>query len=221
MIADDEPAILTLLDFHFQAADFDVTLAHDGQEALELTRQHDFDLLLLDVMMPKFSGIDLVKILRQEKNFVPILILTARDDEEMRLSGLDLGADDYLDKTVNMEEVVLRAKGLIRRAQDYKKSDSKNFESADLQVDFQKKAVKLDGQLIELTRREFDILEFLIRHQGEIVSRDALLQAFWGVTNADVETRTIDVLVGRLRKKLDNRFIKSKRGFGYIFDEKY
>lgn len=219
LIADDESAILALLDYHFTAASFDVTLAHDGQEALELARGENFDLLLLDVMMPKFSGIDLVKILRKEKNYTPILILTARDDEEMRLSGLDSGADDYLDKTTDMKEIVIRAKGLIRRAQDYGQAISDSYQLADLEVDFQKKTVKFKGNLIDLTKREFDILEFLVRHSGEIVSRDALLQSFWGISHAEVETRTIDVLVGRIRKKLDNRFIKSKRGFGYIFDE--
>ncbi|HEY0222313.1 response regulator transcription factor [Lactovum miscens] len=219
LIADDENSILTLLEYHFTAANFDVLLAHDGQEALDLARTEKFDLLLLDVMMPKFSGIELIKILRKEKNYTPILILTARDDEEMRLSGLDSGADDYLDKTTDMKEIVIRAKGLIRRAQDYGDNGVENFTLPDIEVDFQKKTVKLEGSFIDLTKREFDILEYLIRRQGQIVSRDALLQSFWGVSNADVETRTIDVLVGRLRKKLNNRFIKSKRGYGYIFDE--
>ncbi|MDR2977197.1 MAG: response regulator transcription factor [Streptococcaceae bacterium] len=219
LIADDETAISTLLDFHFQNAGFDVTLAQDGQEALNLARKKNFDLLLLDMMMPKYNGLDLIKLLRHEKNFVPILILTAREDEEMRMNGLDSGADDYLDKSVNMKEIVLRARGLIRRAQDYKKSAVKPFEISDLQVDFQGKNVRINSNLIALTKREFDILEYLIEHQGEIVSRDALLKFFWGVSNSEVETRTIDVLIGRLRKKLDNRFIKSKRGFGYIFDE--
>jgi len=218
LIADDDPAIRELLLYHFQAADFEVDLAVDGQEALDLARTGHYDLLLLDVMMPVYSGIDLVKKLRTEGNFSPILILTARDDDELKLQGLGLGADDYLDKTTPMEEILVRVQGLIRRAQVYTKQE---LATGDLQINFQKKAVRLNDAPIELTKREFDILEFLVKRKGEIVSRDELLIAFWGLTQDDVETRTIDVLVGRLRKKLANRYIRSKRGFGYYFDENF
>lgn len=223
LIADDDPSIRTLLNYHFQKDGFEVTLATDGLEALTKLEDSSFDLLLLDVMMPEFSGIEVVRKLREEKNFIPVLILTARDDEDMRLSGLKLGADDYVDKTTAMEEILLRANGLIRRAQVYKKEaqSEENFVSSGLEINFQKKSVLLDRNNISLTKREFEILEFLIQRKGEVVSRDLLLHSFWGVANADVETRTIDVLVGRLRKKLNNRFIKSKRGFGYSFDDNF
>jgi DNA-binding response OmpR family regulator len=222
LIADDDAGIRELLSFYFRQADFEIRLALDGQEALDVARTESFDLLLLDVMMPYLSGIDIVKKLRKEGNFTPILVLTARDDDEMKLLGLGLGADDYLDKTTSMSEIVIRAEGLIRRAQTYSgqtKEITSVFDNDDLKVDFQKKSVKLAGTTVELTKREFEILEFLIQRQGQIVSRDELLQKFWGINNDEAETRTMDVLVGRLRKKLNQHYIKSKRGYGYYFEE--
>ncbi|MFV0555806.1 MAG: response regulator transcription factor [Lactovum sp.] len=219
LIADDDPAIRTLLNFHFKKNNFEVKLATDGAEALDYSLKESFDLLILDVMMPELSGIELTEKIRSQKNFVPILILTARDDEEMRLSGLTLGADDYIDKTTAIQEIILRAKGLIRRNQSYQAKTEEIFKSGVLKIDFKKKKVFLEAKEIQLTKREFEILDFLVQRKGEVVSRDLLLHSFWGVTNTEVETRTIDVLVGRLRRKLNNAFIKSERGIGYRFDD--
>ncbi|MDR0300128.1 MAG: response regulator transcription factor [Streptococcaceae bacterium] len=225
LMADDDAGIRELLSFYLRQADFDITIAVDGQQALDIARNEKFDLLLLDVMMPYLSGIDIVKKLRAEGNFTPILVLTARDDDEMKLLGLGLGADDYLDKTTSMSEIVVRVEGLIRRAQTYstvqsdKKEEIVPFDNNNLEINFQKKTVKLSGSAVELTKREFEILDFLIQHQGKIVSRNELLQKFWGINDDEAETRTMDVLVGRLRKKLDHHYIKSKRGYGYYFED--
>jgi DNA-binding response OmpR family regulator len=220
LIADDDAAIRKLLSYQFKAADFAVTLAKDGQEALEAAEKKKFDLLLFDVMMPYLTGIELTNKLRQAGNLTPILILTAREDDEARLRGLDVGADDYLDKTTAMAEIIQRARGLIRRHQEYDKHAAAPS-GKDFRIDEKHKTVFAENQEIELTKREFDILQLLVNAEGKIVSRDQLLQAFWGLTTDVAETRTIDVLVSRLRKKLGNRYIKSKRGFGYYFDENF
>ncbi|MDR0297826.1 MAG: response regulator transcription factor [Streptococcaceae bacterium] len=219
LIVDDDVAICKLLQATFENADFSVTCVTSGLSALARFESATFDVLVLDVMMPGMSGIELTKKLRLAGNLTPILILTARDDDEARIDGLEAGADDYCDKTLPMREIVQRVHGLIRRHQHY---DKAQFVSADSFVlDAKNRSVTSFGTQIELTSREYELLEFLSARAGEIVSRDELLTHFWGIKNSEVETRTIDVLVGRLRKKLGGRYIRSKRGFGYIFDEDF
>ncbi|MCL2112772.1 response regulator transcription factor [Lactococcus protaetiae] len=228
LIADDDRSILTLLSYHFRQNDFEVTTADDGKKAYDKARKNPFDLILLDLMMPEFSGIEVTKKLRKEGNFTPILILTARDDDEMKLTGLSAGSDEYLDKTTPMKEIIVRANALIRRSQMYN-DVPKNSVSTDnnkptslitdrMEIDFVKKEVTFDGKILDLTKREFEILELLAERQGEVVSREELLKHFWGISES-AETRTIDVLISKIRKKLDNRYIKTKRGFGYYFEE--
>lgn len=226
LIADDNSSILELLAYHFQKNDFEVRQVDNGQAAYELASAEKFDLLLLDLMMPILSGIDVTQKLRKEKNYTPILILTAREDEDMRLSGLMDGADDYMDKTTSMQEVVIRAKTLIRRSQVYLIGDAHENEKkvekisqfGELEINRSSKFVKLSGQKLDLTKREFELLDYLIQQEGEISSREDLLAYFWGVSEG-TETRTIDVLISKIRKKLNNKYIKTKRGFGYYFDE--
>lgn len=230
LIADDDRSILTLLSYHFRQNDFEVTIVDDGKKAYDKARKNPFDLILLDLMMPEFSGIEVTQMLRKMGNFTPILILTARDDDEMKLVGLEAGSDEYLDKTTPMKEILARCSGLIRRSQLYNQplSDSALQEDVTerpeplitehLVLDFDKKEIYFDGKILDLTKREFEILEFLAQRKGNVVSRERLLQHFWGISDA-AETRTIDVLISKIRKKLDNRYIKTKRGFGYYFEE--
>lgn len=227
LIADDDRSILTLLSYNFRQSDFEVTTVSDGKQALDKAKRNHYDLILLDLMMPELPGIEVTEILRKKQNFTPILILTARDDEEMKLTGLNSGSDEYLDKATPMKEIIVRANALIRRHQHYNKT-IENEKSAEksgikfdrLELDFTKKVCIFDGQPLELTKREFEILELLIERSGDVISREELLQHFWGISSA-AETRTIDVLISKIRKKLDNQFIKTKRGFGYYFsDEK-
>lgn len=217
LIADDDRSILTLLSYNFRQSDFEVTTVSDGKQALDKAKRNHYDLILLDLMMPELFGIEVTE----------ILILTARDDEEMKLTGLNSGSDEYLDKATPMKEIIVRVNALIRRHQHYNKT-IENEKSAEksgikfdrLELDFTKKVCIFDGQPLELTKREFEILELLIERSGDVISREELLQHFWGISSA-AETRTIDVLISKIRKKLDNQFIKTKRGFGYYFsDEK-
>lgn len=229
LIADDDRSILTLLSYNFRQNDFEVSTANDGKQALDLAKKNLFDLILLDLMMPEYDGIEVTEILRKRGNFTPILILTAREDDEMKLTGLSAGSDEYLDKSTPMKEIIVRVNALIRRQQMYNataslsdqpvKSQPANFELENLQIDFVKKEVYFDGERLELTKREFEILEFLVERRGEVVSREELLKHFWGISDS-TETRTIDVLISKIRKKLANHYIKTKRGFGYYFDEK-
>jgi len=227
LIADDDRGILTLLSFNFrQEKDFEITTANDGQEALDKALKHPFDLILLDLMMPEYSGIEVTERLRKKGIFTPILILTAREDDAMKLKGLESGSDEYLDKTTPMKEIIARANALIRRHQHYDQQNTGKVEEksskaeqsfGSLSVDFDRKRIKLDNKALDFTKREFELLEMLIDHEGEIISREALIQHFWGV-DTPTETRTIDVLVSKIRKKLNNHYIKTKRGFGYYFD---
>ncbi|MGY3730578.1 response regulator transcription factor [Lactococcus termiticola] len=228
LIADDDRGILTLLSFNFrQEKDFEVTTANDGQEALDMALKNPYDLILLDLMMPSYDGIEITKKLRKKGIYTPILILTAREDDQMKLKGLESGSDDYLDKTTPMKEIIARAKGLIRRHQQYdqqsgsdmpdEKTSKAQQDFGRLHINYDKKVIRLDEHRLDLTKREFEILEMLIDHEGEVISREGLIQHFWGV-DTPTETRTIDVLVSKIRKKLDNQYIKTKRGFGYYFD---
>ena len=228
LIADDDRSISTLLSYHFRQNDFEVTTVNDGKKAYDKAKKNSFDLILLDLMMPELSGIEVTKKLRKDGNFTPILILTAREDNEMKLTGLSAGSDEYLDKTTPMKEIIVRSEALIRRNQMYnqqadqavsEKSVKIDFLSTDrLVIDFTKKEVRFDGKILELTKREFEILALLAQKQGEIVSREELLKYFWGISDS-TETRTIDVLISKIRKKLDNNYIKTKRGFGYYFEK--
>ncbi len=228
LIADDDRSILTLLSYNFRQNDFEVTTASNGKQALELTKKNVFDLILLDLMMPEYDGIEVTEILRKKGNFTPILILTARDDDDMKLTGLSAGSDEYLDKSTPMKEIIVRVNALIRRQQTYNvnpepsdnvvKAQIPSIKTDRMEIDFVKKEIQFDGSILELTKREFEILEFLVQRRGEIVSREELLKHFWGISDS-TETRTIDVLISKIRKKLDNQYIKTKRGFGYYFDE--
>ena len=216
LIADDDRAILTLLSYNFRQNDYEVTIVSDGKKAYDKARKNPFDLLLLDLMMPEYSGIEVTQKLRKEDNFTPILILTARDDDEMKLTGLSA-------------EIIVRADALIRRNQMYNQAPSETVSEAlderpsslvtdRLVIDFIKKEVTFDEKVLDLTKREFEILELLAKREGKIVSREELLQHFWGISDT-AETRTIDVLISKIRKKLNNHYIKTKRGFGYYFEE--
>ncbi|MFC4652673.1 response regulator transcription factor [Lactococcus nasutitermitis] len=229
LIADDDRSILTLLSFNFRQNDFEVLTAHDGKQALDIAKKNALDLILLDLMMPEYDGIEVTEILRKKGNFTPILILTARDDDEMKLTGLSAGSDEYLDKSTPMKEIIVRVNALIRRNQTYNspteifdssvKNEKLTFIKTDrLEIDFVKKTVTFDNHFLKLTKREFEILELLVENQGKIISREELLQHFWGISDA-TETRTIDVLISKIRKKLDNHYIKTKRGFGYYFEK--
>ena len=223
MIADDDSAILALLSYTFESDGFKVSLVKNGLEALDLASKRDFDVILLDMMMPELSGLAVTEALRQRANYTPIIILTARDDDDLKITGIKSGVDDYLDKTTPQREIVARANALIRRNQIYQKpgqvAESLDHYSFDgLEIDLKTKSAMLADDRIDLSKREFNLLVFLIQNRDQIVSREAILTEFWGETQ-DYETRVVDVTISNLRKKLHNQFIKTKRGFGYQFSE--
>ena len=223
MIADDDSAILALLSYTFESDGFKVSLVKNGLEALDLASKRDFDVILLDMMMPELSGLAVTEALRQRANYTPIIILTARDDDDLKITGINSGVDDYLDKTTPQREIVARANALIRRNQIYQKSGHavevvEHYSFDGLEVDIKTKSASLDHDKIDLSKREFNLLIFLIQNRDKIVSREAILTEFWGETQ-DYETRVVDVTISNLRKKLHNQFIKTKRGFGYQFSE--
>lgn len=223
MIADDDSAILALLSYTFESDGFKVSLVKNGQEALDLASKQAFDVMLLDMMMPELSGLAVTEALRQSANYTPIIILTAREDDDLKITGINSGVDDYLDKTTPQREIVARANALIRRNQIYQKSgqvaESLNHYSFDgLEIDLKTKSASLSDSKVDLSKREFNLLVFLIQNRDQIVSREAILTEFWGETQ-DYETRVVDVTISNLRKKLHNQFIKTKRGFGYQFSE--
>ena len=173
--------------------------------------------------MPELSGLAVTEALRQRANYTPIIILTARDDDDLKITGINSGVDDYLDKTTPQREIVARANALIRRNQIYQKpgqvAESLDHYSFDgLEIDLKTKSAMLADDRIDLSKREFNLLVFLIQNRDQIVSREAILTEFWGETQ-DYETRVVDVTISNLRKKLHNQFIKTKRGFGYQFSE--
>ena len=223
MIADDDSAILALLSYTFESDGFKVSLVKNGLEALDLASKRDFDVILLDMMMPELSGLAVTEALRQRANYTPIIILTARDDDDLKITGINSGVDDYLDKTTPQREIVARANALIRRNQIYQKpgqvAESLDHYSFDgLEIDLKTKSAMLADDRIDLSKRGFNLLVFLIQNRDQIVSREAILTEFWGETQ-DYETRVVDVTISNLRKKLHNQFIKTKRGFGYQFSE--
>ena len=223
MIADDDSAILALLSYTFESDGFKVSLVKNGLEAQALASKRDFDVILLVIMMPELSGLAVTEALRQRANYTPIIILTARDDDDLKITGINSGVDDYLDKTTPQREIVARANALIRRNQIYQKpgqvAESLDHYSFDgLEIDLKTKSAMLADDRIDLSKREFNLLVFLIQNRDQIVSREAILTEFWGETQ-DYETRVVDVTISNLRKKLHNQFIKTKRGFGYQFSE--
>ncbi|GFH39986.1 response regulator transcription factor [Lactococcus insecticola] len=225
LVADDDRAILSLLSYTFESNGFELTLADNGSDALEIAKKQRFDLILLDMMMPGLSGLAVTEKLREAGDYTPIIILTARDDADLKITGINSGVDDYLDKTTPQREVVARANALIRRSQVYQKSDRTSAASAantlefeHLKIDLNHKSARLDGDALSLSKREFNLLVFLAENRHKIVSREAILTEFWGETQ-DYETRVVDVTISNLRKKLHNQFIKTKRGFGYQFIE--
>jgi len=223
LVVDDETSIVKLLEFNLEKAGFDVITAFDGMQALEKSRAEQPDFIILDLMLPKMDGMDVCKTLRLERNNTPILMLTAKDDELDKILGLELGADDYLTKPFSPREVVARVKAILRRTQTVADAPSQAEEPViqfgDIRLYPEKYEVYRGSSKIELTPKEFELLQYLASHQGRVLTRDQLLNAVW---NYDFigDSRIVDVHVSHLREKLEEdtknpRYIKTVRGLGY------
>jgi DNA-binding response OmpR family regulator len=228
LLVDDEQSVQTLLSYPLRKEGYEVVSAHDGEEALERAREQSFDLVVLDVMLPKVDGFEVCRELRARSS-VPIVMLTAKDEEFDTVLGLELGADDYITKPFSMREFRSRIKAVLRRvdrlgAPSSDGSEVRPLELDGLRIDFGKRAVEVSGEPIKLTYVEFEVLSVLARHPGRVFSRRMLLERIWGDA-AFRDPRTIDVHVRHLREKLeasprDPRYILTDRGYGYHFNDR-
>lgn len=223
LVVDDEQSIVTLLKYNLEQAGYMVDVAYDGNEALSKLETFNPDLIVLDVMLPEKDGIEVCKTIRTEKNLVPILMLTAKDDEFDRVLGLELGADDYMTKPFSPREVVARVKAILRRSEMVQTASQDDtdediiFGSIRIRPDFFE--VYKDDELLELTPKEFELLLYLIERQGRVMSREHMLNSVWNYEFAG-DSRIVDVHVSHLRDKLEENpkqptLIKTVRGLGY------
>jgi len=223
LIVDDEKNIVDILKFNLHKESFDTLEAYDGKTALEIAEREKPDLILLDVMLPEMDGFTVCRKLRQTMQ-TPILMLTAREEEVDKVLGLELGADDYITKPFSPRELMARVKANLRRAIDDMVPQQKDeiLRFADLEIDINRYEVRRDGEIIELTLREFELVKFLALQRGQIFSRETLLEKVWGYEYFG-DVRTVDVTVRRLREKLERDpskpvYILTKRGVGYYFN---
>ena len=216
LIAEDDQQIREALDRILRFEGYETVLAKDGAAALEAFDQHAPDAALLDVMMPFVDGLSVVRKLRDRGNRTPILMLTARQETPDRVAGLDAGADDYLAKPFELDELLARVRALLRRTDH---SDSVTLTCGDLLVDPAKRLVTRDGDTIELTRTEFDILHTLITNAEIVMSRSQLYETIWGY-DFETNSKSLDVHIGYLRRKLEAgdraRLVHTVRGLGYV-----
>ena len=215
LVVEDERKVASFIKRGLQAAHYSVAVEHDGAAGLHRLLEHGYDLLILDVMLPRLDGLSLMKEIRQRQINIPVLLLTARVTVADKVTGLDLGADDYLTKPFVFEELLARVRALLRRGA----SAPAVLAVADLRLDPATREVTRGGRRIDLTPKEYALLEFLLRRRDQVLSRAIIAQHVWGV-NYDTFTNVIDVYVNYLRNKIDNghqlKLIHSVRGVGYV-----
>lgn len=225
LIVEDERAIVEILKFNLKREGYSTLEALDGETGLALAREQDPDLILLDVMLPKMNGFDICAALRAEGNTVPIIMLTAREEETDKVFGLETGADDYMTKPFSMRELMARVKANIRRRSfDHTEAPAQSasvLEASGLRVDLETYLVTKNGAAVELTQKEYDLLVYLIRERGKVFSREDLMQKVWNYEYFG-DMRTVDVTVRRLREKIEDdpgkpAYILTRRGVGYYF----
>lgn len=222
LVVDDEEPIADILEFNLKRDGYRVELAFDGEQALVKARDFQPDLVILDIMLPKLDGWKVCQRLRQHST-VPIIMLTAKDEETDKVLGLELGADDYVTKPFSPRELLARVRALLRRVQSYRDQEGQaaQLSFGELVIDLESYEVKKRDQIIELTVREFELLKFLALSPGRVFSRGTLLEKVWGYDFYG-DIRTVDVTVRRLREKIeddpgDPAYVLTKRGIGYYF----
>jgi two-component system, OmpR family, alkaline phosphatase synthesis response regulator PhoP len=229
LVVDDEQSIVTLLQYNLKQAGFEVITANDGEEGMNKAISEQPDLMILDLMIPKLDGIEVCKQLRQQKIMIPILMLTAKDDEFDKVLGLELGADDYMTKPFSPREVVARVKAILRRTQFRNEVETKEEEDiekitiGDLEILPDHYEAYFNRERLELTPKEFELLLYLAKHKGRVLTRDQLLSAVWNYDFVG-DTRIVDVHISHLREKIEKNtkkplYIKTIRGLGYKLEE--
>jgi two-component system alkaline phosphatase synthesis response regulator PhoP len=219
LIVDDEVDLLELIEYNLKKAGYNVLKAENGPEGLRLARKHHPDLVLLDIMMPRMTGFEVVAQLREdaELKHVPVLFLTARSDEETEVKGLDVGADDFLPKPISTAKLVARIKTALRRAGDAPDTGAE-LVVHDLVINRERYLVLRGGTEFQLPRKEFEVLHFLASRKGKVIDRQTLLNEVWGA-NVFVIDRTVDVHIRKIREKLGEQYIETVKGVGYRFKE--
>ena len=227
LVIEDEPDIRKLVQYNLTQEHFNVVEAEDGEQALSLLQREKPNLVILDLMLPGLSGIELCKILRQRSDTsrLPILMLTAKAGEADRIVGLEMGADDYLAKPFSPREMVARVRAILRRAESKPALETAvSYEKGPLKIDFSTYEVFVRGKPVKLTLKEFELLRFLVQNPSRVLNRDQLLDRVWG-GETFVTPRTVDVHIRRLRKAIEKddrkpKWILTVRGVGYKLDEK-
>ena len=226
LVVDDERPIAEILKFSFEREGFEVEMAFDGEEAVAKARAIPFQLVILDIMLPKLDGFSVCREIRSFSS-VPILMLTAKEAEVDKVLGLELGADDYVTKPFSPRELIARVRAILRRTRQseavagHKGAADEILREGDITINLTSYEVRKGDRVLELTPREFELLRFLMSHPGQVFSREALLEEVWGYDYYG-DVRTVDVTVARLREKLEENparpeYIKTRRGVGYYF----
>ncbi len=231
LIVDDEKAIVDILKFNLKKEGYDTVCAYDGREGLRMARQENPDLILLDIMLPYMDGFEVCAKLRGEGSSVPIIMITAREEETDKVFGLENGADDYITKPFSMRELMARVKANMRRVPDAAASapaepgSGSVIRAGELTVDLERRSVFKNGRELELTQREFELVRFLAQNPGRVVTRQELMSEVWQFDYFG-DVRTVDVAVRRLREKLEDdpanpAYVITKRGVGYYFESNH
>ena len=217
LIIEDESNIRELISYNLINNNYKVLEAEDGLQGLETSIKEKPDLILLDLMLPGMNGLDICKELRDRGSKIPIIILTAKNEDIDKVMGLEFGADDYMTKPFSVHELMARIKAVLRRAE--LRNDVKYITKGALTINIERHEVLVDGEVVELSLKEFDLLKTLAEHKGMVMTRDQLLDKIWGI-DYDGENRTVDVHIRYLRKKLgdeeaESKYIQTIRGMGY------
>lgn len=222
LVVDDEPHIVQLITFNLEKNGYKVISANNGVDGLKMAKSELPQLVLLDLMLPELDGYDVCREIRRDNNIssMPVIMITAKSEELDKVLGLELGADDYITKPFSVRELVARVKAVLRRTKiEY---NDKMYKFSDILIDFQKHEVIKANKKVELTLKEFELLEVLIKNKGRVMTRDFLLDKIWGYEYIG-ETRTVDVHIRHLRQKIEEddknpKFIETIRGIGYRFN---
>ncbi|MEX0771181.1 MAG: response regulator [Balneolaceae bacterium] len=219
LVVDDEQDILDLIEYNLRIEGFEVLKAENGQEGIQLVKDHKPDLILLDIMMPEMDGLEVCDRLRKDETVsrIPIIFLTARDDEKTEVEGLNLGADDYITKPISTRKLLSRIKAVLRRYEE-PEEETHIIDVHDLRIDKDRYLVKRGEEEFQLPRKEFELLYYLAGRKGRVLSREKLLNKVWG-DDVYVVDRTVDVHVRKIRERLGDHYIETVKGVGYRFKE--
>jgi phosphate regulon transcriptional regulator PhoB len=224
LVVEDEKDILELISYYLRKEDFDVTACSDGEKALGLVRNNNYNLMILDLMLPGIHGMELCRMLKSDErtSSLPIIMVTAKSDDYDKVHGLETGADDYITKPFNPQELVARVKAVLRRTLG-KDDEERVIRVGALEINTDTYSVLKKGKVVSLSVTEFNLLRYMAERRGRVFSRDILLDAVWK-GEAFVEPRTVDVHIRRLREQIENNpskpeYIKTRRGIGYYFEK--